>query len=46
MCVVLIQVTAVNAELGEFGGVFVQKQPSDTDLGSKTPKEVPIMQPQ
>jgi photosystem II oxygen-evolving enhancer protein 1 len=34
------KVTAVNAELGEFGGVFVQKQPSDTDLGSKVPKEV------
>ena len=29
------KVTSVNAELGEFGGVFVQKQPSDTDLGSK-----------
>merc|ERR1712151_520292 len=24
----------------KFGGVFVQKQPSDTDLGSKAPKEV------
>lgn len=35
-----LKVTAVNAELGEFGGVFVQKQPSDTDLGSKQPKEV------
>jgi photosystem II oxygen-evolving enhancer protein 1 len=34
------KVTAVNAELGEFGGVFVQKQPSDTDLGSKVPKEL------
>ena len=32
--------TDVNAESGEFGGVFVQKQPSDTDLGSKAPKEV------
>merc|ERR1719183_3164178 len=30
-----LKVTAVNAELGEFGGVFVHKQPSDTDLGSK-----------
>ena len=29
------KVTSVNEELGEFGGVFVQKQPSDTDLGSK-----------
>jgi len=35
-----LKVTAVNAELGEFGGVFVHKQPSDTDLGSKVPKEV------
>ena len=35
-----LQVTDVNAESGEFGGVFVQKQPSDTDLGSKAPKEV------
>merc|ERR1712072_1618606 len=32
------KVTSVNAELGEFGGVFVQKQPSDTDLGSKVPR--------
>merc|ERR1711937_445244 len=35
-----LKVTSVNADLGEIGGVFVQKQPSDTDLGSKTPKEV------
>jgi len=35
-----LKVTAVNSELGEFGGVFIQKQPSDTDLGSKVPKEV------
>jgi len=35
-----LKVTAVNSELGEFGGVFVHKQPSDTDLGSKVPKEV------
>merc|ERR1712113_350772 len=35
-----LKVTSVNAELGEFGVVFVHKQPSDTDLGSKTPKEV------
>merc|ERR1712227_1045215 len=35
-----LKVTAVNAELGEFGGVFVHKQPSDTDLGSKAPKDV------
>jgi len=37
---VQLKVTDVNAELGEFGGVFVQKQPSDTDLGSKVPKEL------
>merc|ERR1719409_1719967 len=35
-----LKVTDVNAELGEIGGVFVHKQPSDTDLGSKAPKEV------
>jgi len=35
-----MKVTDVNSELGEFGGVFVHKQPSDTDLGSKAPKEV------
>jgi photosystem II oxygen-evolving enhancer protein 1 len=34
------KVTSVNAELGEVGGVFVHKQPSDTDLGSKVPKEL------
>merc|ERR1712203_815220 len=32
--------TTVQLPGGEFGGVFVHKQPSDTDLGSKTPKEV------
>merc|ERR1711988_789946 len=35
-----LKVTDVNSELGEIGGVFVHKQPSDTDLGSKVPKEV------
>jgi len=35
-----LKVTSVNSELGEFGGVFVHKQPSDTDLGSKVPKDV------
>merc|ERR1712151_1441623 len=34
---VKLQVTAVNKELREIGGVFVQQQASDTDLGSKTP---------
>ena len=33
----------VNAELGEVGGVFVSQQPSDTDLGSKTPKQVSFL---
>jgi len=35
-----LKVTSVNSELGEFGGVFVHKQPSDTDLGSKVPKQL------
>ena len=35
-----LKVTAINQELGEIGGVFVHKQPSDTDLGSKVPKEL------
>lgn len=35
-----LQVNRVNAEEGEFGGVFVANQPSDTDMGSKTPKRV------
>merc|ERR1719486_681331 len=34
------KVTSINSELGEVGGVFVQQQPSDTDLRSKTPKQV------
>jgi len=33
------EVTNVNSD-GELGGVFVQTQPSDTDLGGKTPKTV------
>ena len=33
-------VSQVNADEGEIGGVFVSSQPSDTDLGSKTPKKV------
>merc|ERR1711990_413057 len=35
-----LKVTETNPELGEVGGVFVHKQPSDTDLGSKAPKDV------
>eukprot|EP00636_Phaeomonas_parva_P001065 CAMPEP_0118854202 /NCGR_PEP_ID=MMETSP1163-20130328/2508_1 /TAXON_ID=124430 /ORGANISM="Phaeomonas parva, Strain CCMP2877" /LENGTH=309 /DNA_ID=CAMNT_0006786889 /DNA_START=57 /DNA_END=986 /DNA_ORIENTATION=- len=34
------EVTKVNVEDGEVSGVFVSKQPSDTDLGSKVPKTV------
>jgi photosystem II oxygen-evolving enhancer protein 1 len=30
----------VDAESGEFDGVFVSNQPSDTDMGAKTPKNV------
>ena len=36
------QVTAVNKELGEFSGVFVSKQPGDTDMGGKKPKNLLI----
>jgi len=35
-----LKVTSVNSDLNEIGGVFVQQQPSDTDLGSKAPKEL------
>jgi len=35
-----LKVTSVNSDLSEMGGVFVHKQPSDTDLGSKVPKEL------
>ena len=30
----------VNQELGEIGGVFVSKQPSDTDMGAKAPRSL------
>lgn len=33
-------VNAVDQENGEIGGVFVSTQPSDTDMGSKTPKTI------
>jgi len=36
------QVTAVNKENGEFSGVFVSKQPGDTDMGGKKPKNLLI----
>jgi photosystem II oxygen-evolving enhancer protein 1 len=35
-----LKVTGVNKELGEVGGIFVHQQPSDTDLGSKVPKQL------
>ncbi|KAJ7553930.1 hypothetical protein O6H91_06G119100 [Diphasiastrum complanatum] len=37
-----ISVAKSNPETGEVGGVFQSLQPSDTDLGSKAPKEVKI----
>jgi photosystem II oxygen-evolving enhancer protein 1 len=30
----------VNAAEGEFGGVFVSKQPGDTDRGGKAPQNI------
>lgn len=33
-------VTKVNEKEGEIAGVFVAKQPSDTDMGGKVPKQV------
>jgi photosystem II oxygen-evolving enhancer protein 1 len=33
-------VVKVDKEAGEFGGVFVANQPSDTDMGAKTPKNI------
>jgi len=35
-----MEVNKVNQELGEIGGVFVSKQPSDTDMGAKAPRTV------
>merc|ERR1712066_444163 len=35
-----MEVNKVNQELGEAGGVFVAKQPSDTDMGAKEPKTI------
>ncbi|MDJ0844727.1 photosystem II manganese-stabilizing polypeptide [Crocosphaera sp.] len=37
-----LQVTKVDKETGEIGGVFESEQPSDTDLGAKEPVEVKI----
>lgn len=35
-------IARVNNETGEIAGVFETIQPSDTDLGSKEPKEVKV----
>jgi photosystem II oxygen-evolving enhancer protein 1 len=35
-----MEVNKVNEALGEIGGVFVSKQPSDTDMGAKAPRTV------
>jgi len=35
-----MEVNKVNADLGEIGGVFVSKQPGDTDMGAKEPKTI------
>jgi len=38
--VIEMEVNKVNQELGEIGGVFVSKQPSDTDMGAKAPRTI------
>eukprot|EP00929_Paragymnodinium_shiwhaense_P020349 TRINITY_DN1359_c0_g1_i8.p1 TRINITY_DN1359_c0_g1~~TRINITY_DN1359_c0_g1_i8.p1 ORF type:complete len:341 (-),score=104.18 TRINITY_DN1359_c0_g1_i8:242-1264(-) len=35
-----MEVNKVNEPLGEIGGVFVSKQPGDTDMGAKEPKTI------
>lgn len=37
-----LSIAAYNKESGEIGGVFESVQPSDTDQGSKDPKDVKI----
>ncbi|MBJ7900678.1 MAG: Photosystem II manganese-stabilizing polypeptide [Cyanobacteria bacterium RI_101] len=37
-----LQVTQVDGETGEIGGIFESVQPSDTDLGAKEPVDVKI----
>jgi photosystem II oxygen-evolving enhancer protein 1 len=37
-----LQVTQVDGETGEIGGIFESEQPSDTDLGAKKPVDVKI----
>lgn len=39
---ITLSVAKTNTETGEIGGVFTSIQPSDTDLGSKAPKDVKI----
>ncbi len=39
---ITFKIVQSNPETGEIGGVFKSLQPSDTDLGSKAPKEVLI----
>ena len=39
---ITLSVAKTNTETGEIGGVFTSVQPSDTDLGSKPPKDVKI----
>ncbi|KAI5055400.1 hypothetical protein GOP47_0028921 [Adiantum capillus-veneris] len=39
---ITFSVAKTNLETGEIGGVFESVQPSDTDLGSKAPKDVKI----
>merc|ERR1711988_1737071 len=34
------EINKVNVEEGEIGGVFVSQQFGDTDMGSKTPKQI------
>ena len=36
----LASLRKVNQELGEIGGVFVSKQPSDTDMGAKAGHDI------
>ena len=35
-----VSLREVNQELGEIGGVFVSKQPSDTDMGAKAGHDI------
>ena len=39
---IVLNTAKVNNETGEIAGVFESVQPSDTDLGSKAPKDVKI----